>query len=130
MAKSTLWVCQHSYVNFAQRWGKTRLLSLNDILTAVRNVSTHKRLAVSWEIKVITLLHVNPCSSASGNFFNSRRVKTWLRSTITQKWFNSVWTLNSHKFKTDNLDWLATVHNFVCNDNRRRNFCLFTRNDL
>ena len=57
---------------------KKKLISFNNILTAVINFSTHKRLAIPEVIKFITLLHGNPCSSASGeqSFSTALCIKT------------------------------------------------------
>ena len=92
----------------------------------------HGRLAILEVIKVIILLHANPCSSASGmrSFSIALRVKIWLRSTMTQQRFNNVLILNNHEVKTDNVDLLAIANNFVCNENRSLNFGRFTRDEL
>ena len=57
--------------------GKTKLSSFNDILTAIWNLIIHKRLAIPEVIKVMTQLHVNPCSRAPGEwrFSTTRCVK-------------------------------------------------------
>ena len=65
-------------------------------------------------ISVCKLLLVNPATSASGerSFSTARRLKTWLRSTMTQERFSNLTILNSHKERTEvqrNLSTTATL---------------------
>lgn len=63
-------------------------------------------------------------TSATGErtFSMARRVKTWLRSTMTQKQCYSV-ALHFHKHRTDKLLPIKASNEFVeCNENRKRNF--------
>ena len=57
--------------------------------------------------KIITIckLLVNPATSAAGerSFSSARRLKTWLRSTMTQTRFSNLTILNTHKHRTDKL---------------------------
>ena len=54
----------------------------NEIYAAVKGLGTHERSAICNVIIIVNLLHVNPCSSASGErtFSTARRIKTWLRA--------------------------------------------------
>lgn len=112
------------------RMAKAKLLSLNEILTAIRNVLRKIRYFRSDKTNNFT-----PCKSIQqcltrAIFLTTRRVKIWLYSTMTQQRFIGSSILNSHKVKTDNIDLLVIANNFVCNDSRRRSFGLFTRDDL
>ena len=56
-----------------------------------------------------------------------RRVKTWLRTTMSQERLNYLMLLSIHKEKTDELDLIKVAHNF-CEGNRDRfsSFRVFT----
>ena len=72
--------------------GNQKLTCFNEIHTAVKGLGTHERSAICNVITIVNLLHVNPCSSASGErtFSTARRIKTWLRANMNQEHFNSV----------------------------------------
>jgi len=75
---------------------------------------------------------VNPATSASGerSFSTARRLKTWLRSKMTQERFSNLTILNSHKERTERLSLVDIVNEFADrNDNRKRNFGIFKESD-
>lgn len=117
---------------FHTMMGDQNLTCFHEIHTAVKRLETHERSAICNVITIVNLLHVNPCSSASGErtFSTARRVKTWLRSNMNQGRFNSVAILNHHKKRTDKINIIDIANSFVCNDNRKRHFGRFTENDL
>ena len=47
-----------------------------------------------------------------------KRVKTYLRTTMTQRRLNHLMLLHVHKDKTDNIDLKEISNDFVCNENR------------
>ena len=49
-----------------------------------------------------------------------RRVKTYLRSTITQRRMNNLNTLHVHKERTGALELLAIANEFTARNERRR----------
>ena len=57
--------------------GNQKLTCFNEIHTAVKGLGTHERSAICNVITIMNLLHVNPCSSASGEgrFSTARRIK-------------------------------------------------------
>ena len=69
----------------------------------------------------------------SGNKFDwweitlySRRIKTWLRSQMSQERFNHVSILNTHKERLDNLHLEEVANDFASlNENRQNNFGKF-----
>ena len=64
-------------------------------------------------------------------FSSARRLKTWLRSTITQTRFSNLTILNTHKQRTDNLCLIDIANEFTAlNDNRRKNFGTFKESDF
>ena len=66
-------------------------------------------------VHAIRLLLVNPATSCTPerSFSTSRRLKTWLRSTMTSKRFNTLAFLNIHKDLTDELNLKDVGKEFV-----------------
>lgn len=66
--------------------------TVSDAAEILRNMSTDMRQMFSEVEKLVRLLMVCPCSSASAerSFSALRRLKTWLRSTMSQSRLNSV----------------------------------------
>ena len=52
------------------------------------------------------------------SFSALKRVKTYLRTTLTQRRLNHLISLHVHKDKTDNIDLNEISNDFVCNENR------------
>jgi Domain of unknown function (DUF4371)/hAT family C-terminal dimerisation region len=72
--------------------------------------------------KLLRLFLVIPATSATAerSFSAMRRLKTYLRSTMTAERLNSVMLLHVHKDKLDGIDNYETMSSFVsCNDRRR-----------
>lgn len=65
--------------------------------------------------KILETILVVPPSSASAerSFSQLRRVKSWLRSTMTQKRLNSLLILTVHKKALDCLDRSAVLNEFI-----------------
>ena len=79
-------------------------------------------------VTICKLLLVNPATSATRerSFSAARRLKTWLRSTMSQDRFSNLTVLNMHKERTDKLCLADVANEFVSrNDNRTRNFGTF-----
>ena len=55
-------------------------------------------------------------------FSGLRRLKTYLRSTMTQKQLNHLLILHTHQQHTDNLSLLKVAMDFVVKSNRRNQF--------
>ena len=82
---------------------------------------------------LIQLLLVIPATSASAerSFSLQRRLKTWLRSTMTQIRFNALSQLHEHKEKTDKVDLIKIGNQFIskCNE-RELHFGRFVPSDM
>ena len=79
------------------------------------------------------LLIVNPSTSCTPerSFSTARRLKTWLRSTMTDRRFNALGLLNVHKELTDKLDLLEVGNEFISlNDERHQYFGKFVTSDF
>ena len=96
--------------------------SLSDITAALVTLGPAKRL-YSELSKLITLLLVIPATSATAErtFSCVRRLKTYLRSTISQPRLNHLLFLQTHQDLTDNLDVKAVARDFVAVNDYRRN---------
>jgi len=73
--------------------------------------------------ELIILLLVCPASSCSAerSFSSLRRLKTWLRSTMSQRRLNAVAVCNTHQDILDDIDITAIAVEFVSRSDIRRN---------
>ena len=103
-----------------------------DILKAIQKLTAPERSVIGEVIALMNLIHVSPATSTNSkrSFSAARRLKTWQRSTMTQKRFNNISILNNYQERTDHIDIIAIANDFVCNDNCKRQFRTFTENDL
>ena len=71
----------------------------DDILAKIKQLSEAEKCMITEIITLCKLLLVNPATSAAGerSFSSARRLKTWLRSTMTQTRFSNLTILNTHK---------------------------------
>ena len=96
----------------------------DDILKHLKSLKSEERELIVNIVQLCKILIVNPSTSATAErtFSLARRVKTWMRSTMTASRFNALAVLKFHKEKTDNLDLVSVANTFVCNENRRSLF--------
>ena len=74
--------------------------------------------------KLLRLILVIPATNAVSERSASalRRLKTYLRSTMSQVRLNNLMILHIHKQRTDKLNLKATLNEFVsCNEHRSNN---------
>ena len=105
---------------------------LDDILTKIKWLSKAEKCMTSETITLCKLL-VNPATSAAGerSFYSARRLKTWLRSTMTQTRFSNLTILNAHKQRTDKLCLIDVANELTAlKENRKSNFGTFKESDL
>ena len=108
------------------------VVCFNDVLNHLKTVSVESML-IPNVINVVMLLLVNPATSASAerSFSLARRLKTWERSTMTQKRFNSLASLQEHKERTDNIHLVSIGNEFISKcSNRQLNFGKFSTADF
>ena len=72
---------------------------------------------------LLVILAANATSEIGLTLSALRRVKTYLRSTMTQTRMNTLITLHVHKERTDALDLKAIANEFTARNERRR--CMF-----
>jgi hAT family C-terminal dimerisation region len=73
-------------------------------------------------VKIVQILLVVPATAASAErtFSSLRRLKTWLRRTMTQKRLTHLALLHCHRERTDKCDIEKLCHAFTCKTNERR----------
>ena len=112
--------------------GNLNVMCFLDMLEHIQTLVEERRLIPNIMV-IFNLLLVNPATSATPErtFSLARRLKTWQRSTMSQKRFSSLAILNFHKKETDQID-LAVVGNEFNNksDDRFRHFGKFTPEDF
>jgi len=107
---------------------KYNFQSSSDVVGILQRMCPEVRGLFDQVETLVRLLIVVPVSSAEAErgFSGLRRLKTWLRSTMTQARLNSVAVCHIHKEKLDMLDRKAIAKEFVSRkDNRRSTFGCF-----
>ena len=100
-------------------------LSINDFIKSLSQLFSAQRLAFINVWVLMKMLLVMPATNASSEhpFSGLRRIKTYLRTTITQKRLNDLIVRNIHKEKTDLLNLAVVAKEFVSSrENRVRLF--------
>ena len=84
---------------------------------------SHAQRSLLHQVCTVTaLILVMPATNAVSerSFSTLRRVKTYLRSTMSQVRLNSIMTLHIHKELTDKLDLLEIGNEFMAASNHRQ----------
>ena len=108
------------------------VVCFDDIVKHFRNFSTETKIIPNVAL-VVMLLLVNPSTSASAerSFSLFRRLKTWQRSTMTQKQYNSLAILQEHKARTDTLNLIDIGNEFVSKYQQQQiTFSKFENSDM
>lgn len=104
-----------------------------DMLKHIKSLHSSKRALIPNIITVFKLIIVNPATSCTPerSFSTARRLKTWLRSTMTTKRLNNLVLLTTHKELTDQIDLVAVGNEFAAkHDARKTTFGKFIPSDL
>lgn len=90
----------------------------------VFNSCTFAKVMLSNVHQLLRIYLTVPMTSATAErtFSTLRRVKNYLRTTMTQDRLNNVMLLHAHKQRTDNLNLQEIATNFACRNKRRRNY--------
>lgn len=74
--------------------------------------------------KLLRLYLTIPVTTSTGerSFLSLRRVKTYLRSTVTEERLNNIMLLHTHKEETDTLDLVEVARVFASANERRSKF--------
>jgi hypothetical protein len=103
----------------------SKIECFSDIVTRIHKLPFAERELICEVLLVCRLMLVNPATSATGEktFSMARRLKTWLRSNMTQERFNSLAILHWHKERTAGINIEKIADRFInCNENRMRHF--------
>ena len=97
-------------------------VKLSDIFGYLRKLEPAMRAIYSEIVTLVRILLVIPATNATSERTISalRRVKTYLRNTMTQTRMNSLLSLHVHKERTDALDLKAIANEFTARNERRR----------
>jgi len=99
-----------------QMFRRTRpVTSLQQATAEVKQMMPEVRAEYSQVCQLIRLLLVSPAASAQAerSFSALRRLKTWLRSSMTEVRLNSVAVCNVHPLKLESLDLKPLMREFV-----------------
>ena len=108
-------------------------INLEDIVMALKSLPREKRMLMKNVFTVIRIILTNGATSATPerSFSMLRRLKTWLRSRMSQKRLNSLSILNDNKTILDNLSLIDIANEFVgLQPDRKKTFGSFTDKDL
>ena len=110
--------------NVLRTSSKDKVACFKDIYQVVKDCSEGERGLLRNIIHAIKLLLVNPSTSCTPerSFSTARRLKTWLRTTMTSKRFNSLAVLHIHKDVTDMLNLKDISIEFVSAREGRRDY--------
>ena len=104
------------------------------LLLAILHLSTTRLFQHHLQHAVKSILYlINTATScmAERYFSTARRLKTWLRATMTSKRFNSLAILNTYKSLTDELDLCKIANDFALkHDKRFHQFGKFIKSDF
>ena len=113
--------------------GPLENLTLRDIISYLQKLSPGQQGLMTQVVTLAKLILVMPATNASSerSFSSLRRIKTYLRSTMTQSRLNHIMILHVHKERTDNLKLVDVANSFVANSEHRRSlFGRFSTLDL
>ena len=108
-------------------------LCFKDILEQLKSLSEAKKKMIPNFINICKLIIVNPATSCTPerSLSTAKRIKTWSRSTMTNKRFNFLAILNTYKALTDDIDLLKVGNEFVIKyDERFHQFGRFVQKDF
>ena len=92
-----------------------KVTNVHDIIAYLRKLSSAEQRLLSAVIVVIKLILVLPATNASSerSFSAMRRIKSYLRSTMSQGRLNHIMVLSVHKDLTDKLNLVDVANDFV-----------------
>ena len=86
-----------------------------DVYSKIKTCPESEKELIPNIMRIIMLLLINPATSYSPerSFSTARRLKSWLRSTMTSQRFNGLALLNIHKGCTDQLNLMEVENEFI-----------------
>ena len=109
--------------NELHQMGIKRVTSISTICEVMNTCKFAKNM-LSEVDRLLRVYLTTPMSSATAErtFSSLRRLKNYLRSTMTQKRLNHVILLHTHKQRTDDLDLVSIARDFTQGNSRRKAF--------
>ena len=101
----------------------TKVTNIRTIAHAMNTSDIYKKMLNKVD-KLIKLYFTFPVTTASvvRSFSSLRRMKTFIRSTMTEYRLNNLFLIYIHKSLTDEMDLLKIAKNFVSVNSRRLNY--------
>lgn len=106
-----------------------KIKNMTDCIALVRNMSDGEKELLPQLVQLCKLYLVLPCSTASAerSFSQLRRVKSYLRSSMSQHRLNHLMILRAYKEKLDTISTKVILREFIlANEQRQRTFALPT----
>ena len=96
-------------------------VTIFDIKNYFSTLSSAHRLLLSEVCKIMKLILIMPATNSTSerSFSALRRLKTYLRNSMTQQRLNNLMVLHVHKDLTDSLDLKAVDIEFIGNSEHR-----------
>ena len=107
--------------------------NFSHILEHLKSLHPTQRSLIPNLLTIVHLTLINPATSctAERSFEVARRIKTWLRSTMTNKPFNNLSVLSIHKEHTDSINLVHLGNELASKyDGRRINLGKFASSHL
>ena len=108
-------------------------INLEDVVKVIKSFAPEKRQLIQNVVTVIKIILTNGATSATPerSFSMLRRIKTWLRSRMSQKSLNSLSIMYDNKDLLDNVLLIDVANEFVgLQPDRKNAFGSFTVRDL
>ena len=104
---------------------KEEIPSVSSIQKALLSLSSIQRILLNSVCQLFKLLLVLPATNATSerSFSALRRIKSYLRSTMTQARLNHLIILHYHQEMTDELDLKCIANEYILKNETRR--CIF-----
>ena len=119
---------------FSQNFKADGKVTVSEIVTYFHNCSDSQLWLLSQVSKLVRLLLVMPATNAGSerSFSAVRRIKSYLRSTMSQQRLNHLMLLHVHKDRTDGLDLVDVANDFIFGSEHRKNLfgAKFSSSDL
>lgn len=112
---------------------ETSCTNFSDVFEHIQSLPPTKLTLIPNIVTIIQLILINPATSCTPerSFSTARRLKTWLRSTMTTKRFNNLAILSTHKDLTDTINFIDIGNEFAAKyDARKHNLGKFIPSDL
>lgn len=106
---------------------------LGEIVEVLKALSAEKKKLLENIITIVKIILTNGATSATPerSFSMLRRIKTWLRSRMTQKRLNALCILNDNKQILDDISLIKVANDFVGERPERKNrFGNFSEKDI